>query len=482
MKKLLFITIAVMVSIAAMADVWISPGQGRTYTLLQLSQIAASGVKRPLPKLAPQAFTLNDTIVISVNDTLEIENKDNFQLKDVSGSIFVDGAVKMSPKDSATIRCITTFSGESSKPGQMVFRKGASNAIIRNMRFERISVRWDSDSSLDIRNTVFTKIWNRNALQFVSRPPAQHIVYNNTFIDCHKVAISVNSTLTKKTECGIDVQGNTVLNCGDSVSNTMPVIDLMVGGALPVSVENNTVIGNKFDAGGIRVYNGLNTKGENNVLIKGNTVKGMAFGINVTGGQAARIIDNVCEDNHYARNTFLGYAIGIMNTISANGIGKTTWVEGNTMKGSQIGLYVSGKNTKANVGNVELSGSSSYNPGNNKFDQNGFEQVDGGYIYSLNSPCDLYNNTPNDMYAEGNTWGANATTDEEIRARIRDFYFKDMLGKVWFRIGQDGVESTEADVMIIAIYDLQGNRHKTVTSGINIVRYSDESIRKIMVR
>ena len=73
----------------------------------------------------------------------------------------------------------------------------------------------------------------------------------------------------------------------------MPVIDLMVGGALPVSVENNTVIGNKFDAGGIRVYNGLNTKGENNVLIKGNTVKGMAFGINVTGGQAARIIDNV---------------------------------------------------------------------------------------------------------------------------------------------------------------------------------------------
>lgn len=125
-----------MVSIAAMADVWISPGQGRTYTLLQLSQIAASGVKRPLPKLAPQAFTLNDTIVISVNDTLEIENKDNFQLKDVSGSIFVDGAVKMSPKDSATIRCITTFSGESSKPGQMVFRKGASNAIIRNMRLK----------------------------------------------------------------------------------------------------------------------------------------------------------------------------------------------------------------------------------------------------------------------------------------------------------------------------------------------------------
>ena len=55
-------------------------------------------------------------------------------------------------------------------------------------------------------------------------------------------------------------------------------------------------------------------------------------------------------------------------------------------------------------------------------------------------------------------------------------------GKVWFRIGQDGVESTEADVMIIAIYDLQGNRHKTVTSGINIVRYSDGSIRKIMVR
>ena len=86
------------------------------------------------------------------------------------------------------------------------------------------------------------------------------------------------------------------------------------------------------------------------------------------------------------------------------------------------------------------------------------------------------------MYAEGNTWGANATTDEEIRARIRDFYFKDMLGKVWFRIGQDGVESTEADVMIIVIYDLQGNRHKTVTSGINIVRYSDGSIRKIMVR
>lgn len=50
------------------------------------------------------------------------------------------------------------------------------------------------------------------------------------------------------------------------------------------------------------------------------------------------------------------------------------------------------------------------------------------------------------MYAEGNTWGANATTDEEIRARIRDFYFKDTLGKVWFRIGQDGVESTEADL------------------------------------
>lgn len=483
MKKCFTLLSVLLTTAVASAASWTSPGQGRTYTLLELSKIAASGVEQPLPHF-PQNFILNDTLVIASGDTLEIKNKEIISIPDLSGEIIIFGAVRMAPKDSATIRIFTNLlNSVPVRTPALEFKPGASSAEIRNMRFDGIALRWESDSSLDIRDSQFSCVWKRKALSFISsRCPATHVIRDNFFTDCRLAAIGHYSTLSRRPECGMEVAGNHIVNCGDSISNTTPVIDLVSGGAMPVIVQDNTVIGNHFDAGGIRVTNAFDNKGENSVLIKGNTVKGMAYGINTTGGMAVRVIDNVCEDNHYARSTFLGYGIGLFNVISARGIGKTAWVQGNTMKGNPIGLYISGKRSIVNAGNIETPGAEDYNPGENTFDQNGFTKIDGGYTYSPQKPCDVYNDTPNDIFAEGNIWGAGATTDEQIQARIYDYYSKPSLGKVYFRVGQyDFVGVTHDDRVIIAIYDLQGRLHSELQRGVNIVHYSDGSTRKILV-
>jgi hypothetical protein len=154
------------------------------------------------------------------------------------------------------------------------------------------------------------------------------------------------------------------------------------------------------------------------IEIIGNTIEGFydkAGGIAVTtlaGGTLECIIDsNVIFNNRYG---ITAYGFDITSTISNNlihdnnienlpmmggsginfwgGTSNTSQVHGNEIHGNLWGITNTG-DALPNLGQVEPD---TVNPGRNRIYGNG----NGGVEYAL------YNNTPNDLFAENNYWGS----------------------------------------------------------------------------
>ena len=90
-----------------------------------------------------------------------------------------------------------------------------------------------------------------------------------------------------------------------------------------------------------------------------------------------------------------------------------------------------------------------YNPGNNTFVNNG----NGGVLY------DLYNNSTNTVYAQGNTWNVSEQTEEEIEKVVFHQNDNASLGQVIFMpaattTGINDVQRSTFNVQ--RSYDLQG--------------------------
>lgn len=167
-----------------------------------------------------------------------------------------------------------------------------------------------------------------------------------------------------------------------------------------IIITNNTIIGaERSKVGGIAVANLLGVSGINNVIISNNYINKCRYGITTNGMMNAVISNNQIIDNKYDPNPMTGGS-GI-SIYDSNNL-QNTMITNNRIEDNLWGItIVNGGNV--NIGKLCVDSTDiDFNPGQNIFVNNG----NNGLLY------DLYNNSPNTIYAQGNTW--NVTIQDSI--------------------------------------------------------------------
>jgi parallel beta-helix repeat protein len=182
------------------------------------------------------------------------------------------------------------------------------------------------------------------------------------------------------------VTGNIVYH-NNTANENMPQLNFgTTSESAELQIIDNVIEGFYDNVGGIAV----STLAGGSVLckIQGNIISNSRYGIAVYGNNiSSEIRDNIISDNNIQNDPMLGGS-GI------NFWGDTTnisLVTGNEISGNLWGVTIQNK-ARPNLGQL---GEDTVNIGNNLIYDNGNE----GIIYAL------YNNTPEDIFAENNYWG-----------------------------------------------------------------------------
>lgn len=187
-------------------------------------------------------------------------------------------------------------------------------------------------------------------------------------------------------ECSPFVSGNYIYH-NNTTNQNMPQINLGTSHPeIPIQILNNHIAGNYDMVGGIAVTTLVG--GSIECIIQGNTIINNRYGITLYGNNITSVIDsNIIQDNNIQNIPLQGGSgINLWGDVS-----NSSMISQNTITGNLWGITNTG-NALPNLGQVEPD---TINIGKNYIYDNGNE----GDIY------DLYNNTPNNIFAENNHWG-----------------------------------------------------------------------------
>ena len=396
MKKIYALMLMAAMAAGAMAQEFVSDGTGNVYTFNSLSQIEGTGVTMQ----DDGSYLVAADFTISEGDVLQMDN--NAVIKMANGvRITIDGNADFAPADTAVV----TRDVEGSNPKGFWMLGENGNAELKNVTFEYVGVTFGGlNSSLHADNCTFIlyngKMNSSGALAFNASCD------NNIVENCYFIENTVNAIGNgANTPIGIIIR-NCLFWHNTTSNRNKPQINLTVGGAYDVLIEDNDVIGGQFTmSGGIGLSNmvGLGHTGTN--IVKNNYIADNRYGITTIGSVDAFILNNTMIDNHYETNPNNGGScISIYDSSSSSNI----YIEGNWMEGGLWGITVPSGAPNINLGKVEDPEAEDYNPGNNTFLNNGF---DGTY-------CDLYNNGTATIYAQGNTWNVAVQDEESIEQVI----------------------------------------------------------------
>ena len=422
MKKLLLLlgVMVAAVSAFAAADV-VTKGDGTVYSFEKLSMIDTTGVAK-----VDGGYTVIKSITIAEGDHFELDDNVLIQMGD-KVDFKIEGTVKMDLMEGTTI----TRLNESDQPkGLNVYASNKEEFTCCNLSMEYAALRFNISTKVTVSDCSFKfangKMSSSGALILSGTNPT-YVIENCNFINNVVPAIGGGANIP----CGVLLQ-----NCYFEDNNTKnmnrPQVNLTVGGNQEVAVLNNTLVGAKrTKVGAIAVSNMLGIQGTNKVRIEGNNAKHHRFGITTNGMMEVVIKNNVLEDNRDDPNPMNGGSgISVYDTKQ----NQSVYIEGNTITDHLWGITLIGCKL-ANIGKTEDPAAPDYNPGNNVFKNNG----NGGKLY------DLYNNGPNTVYAQGNTWNVDEQTAEKIETVISHKVDDPSLGEVIFMpAGTGGVEDAVA--------------------------------------
>jgi len=182
------------------------------------------------------------------------------------------------------------------------------------------------------------------------------------------------------------ISGNYIYH-NNTLNTNMPQINLGTSDpSLEIRILNNYIEGNFDMSGGIAIT--TLAGGNIECVIQGNTIINNRYGITLYGYNINSIVDsNLIQDNNI-QNIPLQGGSGINIWGDASNI---ALISRNIITGNLWGIT----NTGSALPNIGQIVPDTINIGKNYIYGNG----NGGEIY------DLYNNTPNDIFAENNHWG-----------------------------------------------------------------------------
>lgn len=356
-------------------EVFTTDGRGHSYTFLELSELGFSGVTAQ-----GGVYTLTADMTLADEDTLVLGDGEHVKIA-AGVELRILGTVEFTPANSASLSAVNAaeatpiyFTGEVNGGGKFA-----------NVEISGLPLRCFGEKGLTFENCKFTGVASDTYGAINLGGSDLVTVSGCEFIENNGPAISGGANLTSAL-----VFKNNKLYKNSKTARNRPQINVTVAGNGDVEITGNTVVGpgEVTTNGGIAVSNMAGIAGTNRVLIEANKVSDCRYGITTNGVMDVRIIDNVLENNKWDSNPMNGGSgVSIYNSKG----GQNIYMRGNTIRGhlwgiTNIGNVAGNKGPSLNLGNRTQG--DDYNPGGNVFSDNG----NGGVLYDLynNSPMTVY--------------------------------------------------------------------------------------------
>ena len=458
MKKLLLLAaLATTNLMSAMADEYKTVGDGTTWTLEKLAEAGTYGVEKYVD---PSAFTpltfyiFHGDLTIAEGDKFQMDANAELRMGD-GARISIEGEADFSKPatSSMAVPTVVTRNEETDEPIGIVVYSGG-DIIIDGIVFEYAGLKFYGEHQVTISHCTFRYHNAKSASYALSLGTANstYTVSNCTFEYADRSAIGSGANVP----VNLTIEDCQFIKNGTSNGN-YPQLNLTVGNN--VTIRNCEIQGDPEHTmvGGLVVANLVGITGELNTLIENNNIYDNRFGLALYVTQNATVRNNTIKNNCYEVNPMNGGSgINVYDPYYS----QNTTIMGNWIEGNLWGITVIG-GKDINIGKTENTAADDYNPGQNTFLNNGFD----GNVY------DLYNNSTNTIYAQGNIW---KTADSQTQEAIEDcIYHKNddaSLGEVIFMpFAEDtGIarmqEETGTDE---AVYDLNGTRLSGLRSALD---------------
>ncbi len=372
MKKNWLSCVIFMVFMTTLHAQYTTPGTGVTWDLDDLVSNSNGAVT-----LENDAYLINDDLLIADPDTLRI--LDNAVVKFLSDKLLtVQGVFQVDPPDS------------------LLFTVADAQANYKSFRFEDSDVSYLKrcrieygggidvvDSDVLFEECHFTNNDKSNVTGVIDLFHANPQILNCTFQNNQGPAILSGANA----ECSPFIYGNYFYS-NNTLNTNMPQINLGTSAqGMPIQIIGNTIEGFYDKAGGIAVT--TLAGGSLVCMIDSNVIFNNRYGITAYGFDiTSTISNNIIFDNNIENLPMLGGS-GINFWGNTSNVSE---VFGNEIYGNLWGITVTGE-ALPNLGQVDPD---TLNPGGNRIYDNG----NTGIEYAL------YNNTPNDVFAENNYWGS----------------------------------------------------------------------------
>ena len=456
-KTSLLVAIAAMMSVNAWADSYTTAGDGTTWTMTKLAQTEGTGVTQE-----GTVYTLANTVVVAAGDSFEMEGGITVQL--TKGTSFeVEGSASMAPAE----RSLFTHSADGVVPGVVYLKCEDKVTPVERLDFEYAGLKYFAGKGLDVSDCTFryheASTSNGTSALNIAGEGAVFTITDCIFEKNKRAGIGGAANASNPT---------TVENCqflyNDQQNLNYPQLNLTASSS--IIIRNNVVTGDrtKTRGGGIMVADLMGIATNPVTLIENNEVTDNRYGIALYSGQKATVRYNTLINNNTETDPNNGGS-GI-NVYDASGT-QETMITGNYIEGSLWGVTIIGGSV-INMGKTEDPDAEDYNPGLNIFYNNGNNDV----IY------DVYNNSANTVYAQGNYWKTAATQDAEgIENVIYHKVDNASLGEVIFTPWADetitAIDHVGSDAVQEQVYTLSGVRTNGYQKGINIVKRGNKTVK-----
>lgn len=369
-----YILIFLAVINAAAYSNYNTPGTSRSWSLDSLVLYSGGDVT-----FSGGSYFFNDTITLSASDTLKIKTNSTVKLTTLV-IFYVWGTLIVNPPDSAKF----TSADTTQRFYEMRMDSTSDASVLKKLIFEQSinGIRLlDTNPLIDscfIRANCFGNAsTTASAINLFRSNP---VISNSRIIRNNRVAIGGGSNIANAPQ----IINNQIIE-NNIANGNVPQINLGQSGTGTTLIKGNTIRGLYTNAGGIATL----AIGTLNIIIENNIIKNNRYGIAIQNANTFAVIrNNIIDSNNIQGIGALGGS-----GINFNGTSTVTAiVTRNMIRWNLWGVTI--QNTaKPNLGNLNNSDTS----------DNGFNYIYGNF-HNDTIP-DLYNNTPDSIWAENNFWG-----------------------------------------------------------------------------
>ena len=336
-------------------------------------------------------FTINGDLVISEGETLLFGGSTTME---VNGNLTITGATIGAAEGS-----------EGTAKGFRMYQEGAS-ATITGSEFNYVGINYGNgteEGCLTVTGCTFNNHNSKGgnaAINFTSLSKG-NLVQDCTFENPTLSSVASGANVA----CGITIKDN-IINKPNTSARLYPGINMSATGPYDIVIDGNQVHGaaETTRSGGIALACLLGNPPTGTLYVTNNYVENCSYGITLTGPGDVRMINNTVLNNKYISDPDLGGSGLNITCNSANVIAKA-YMQGNHIEGNAWGITLIG-NVDVNAGYVTGEAKDvEYNPGENVFINNGNTKYANGVDPEGEfQRWDLYNNSPNTVYAQNNYW------------------------------------------------------------------------------